>query len=205
MKLKISYLWAKFCKKIRGSAIINSTIHKTSKVEAGSNIVNSSFGRYSFCGYDCTIVNCDIGAFCSIASNVVIGEFNHPMDWVSMSPVFYAGRDSVKKKFSNHCVDKNKRTVIGNDVWIGERALIKEGVTIGNGAVIGMGSVVTKDVEKYTIVAGNPSRVIRKRFDDHTIAKLSQIKWWEYSGQQLSQYAPYVTNPSDFIEEVEKK
>ena len=61
--MNLVYLWAKMCKKIRGSAIINSRIHKTSKVEAGSNIHNSSMDRYSFCGYDCTIVNCDIGAF----------------------------------------------------------------------------------------------------------------------------------------------
>jgi acetyltransferase-like isoleucine patch superfamily enzyme len=203
--MNLVYLWAKMCKKIRGSAIINSRIHKTSKVEAGSNIHNSSMDRYSFCGYDCTIVNCDIGAFCSIANNVSIGQFDHPMEWVSMSPVFYEGRDSITKKFSTHYVNKGKRTVIGNDVWIGEGALIKAGVTIGDGAVIGMGSVVTKDIDKYTIVAGNPATIIRKRFDDQTIEVLSQIKWWEFSEEQLYKYAQYFNNVPAFIKEVVKE
>ena len=96
--MTISYLLAKVLKKIRGSAIVNSKIHKTSKVESGSHIVNTVFDRHSFCGYDCEIFNCDIGSFCSIANNVIIGGGMHPIDWVSTSPVFYEGRDSVKLK-----------------------------------------------------------------------------------------------------------
>lgn len=67
------YIWAKMFKKIRGVAIKNSTIDKTSKVESGSQVVSSTFGRHSFCGYDCQIINCDVGSFTSIANNVVIG------------------------------------------------------------------------------------------------------------------------------------
>jgi acetyltransferase-like isoleucine patch superfamily enzyme len=203
--MTLSYLWARLCKKIRGSAVINSRFHKTSKIEAGSNIINTTFGRYSFCGYDCTIVNCDVGAFCSIASNVIIGGARHPMEWVSMSPVFYKGRDSITKKFSNHNRGSEKRTSIGNDVWIGENALIKAGVRIGDGVVIGMGSVVTKDVPPYAIVAGCPAKVIRKRFDDHIIDKLLKIKWWDFDEVFLQKYAKYVMCPDDFIREVEQE
>ena len=203
--MTLSYLWAKLYKKLRGSAILNSKINKTSKVEAGSCIVNTSFDRYSFCGYDCTIVNCDVGAFCSIASNVKIGGARHPMEWVSTSPVFSSNKDSVKKKFSRHLKNDDKRTIIGHDVWIGESVLIKGGVIIGNGAVIGMGSVVTKDVPPYAVVAGCPARIIRKRFDDHIIDKLSLIKWWEFDEIRLMKYAKYVTNPQDFINAVEKE
>lgn len=204
MSLKPSYIWAKLNKKLRGTAIINCKIHKTSKVEAGSNIIDSTFDRYSFCGYDCTIVNCDVGAFCSIADSVSIGDFNHPMKWVSMSPVFYSGRDSVTKKFAEHQVAKPKRTRVGNDVWIGKNTLIKAGITIGDGAVIGMGSVVTKDVDRYTIVAGNPAKIIGKRFDDEVIETLGEIKWWEYSDRQLKIYAPYITEPLAFIKKVKE-
>lgn len=199
----LTYLWAKVLKKIRGSAIINSKIHKTSKVEAGSHIVNSTFDRHSFCGYDCEIVNCEVGAFCSIANNVVIGGGMHPMDWVSMSPVFYAGRDSVTAKFSTHERDKDKRTVIGNDVWIGEKVLIKQGVRIGHGTVIGMGSVVTKDVGDYAIVAGTPAKEIRKRFNHDIAQRLLAIKWWEFSDEKLHEFAPYFTKPLEFIKAVE--
>lgn len=198
------YLWAKLWKKIRGSAILNSKIDKTSRVEAGSHIVNSSFGRYSYCGYDCQIINCDIGSFCSISSNVVIGGSQHPMEWVSTSPVFREGKDSIKKKYSEHEFEDNKRTIIGHDVWIGQNVLIKRGVTIGVGSVIGMGSVVTRNVEPYTIVGGCPARVIRKRFDDYIIDKLQEIKWWNFNDEELQEYAKYFTNPSNFIKKVNK-
>jgi acetyltransferase-like isoleucine patch superfamily enzyme len=203
--MKLSYLWAKLHKKIRGCAIINSKIDKTSKVEAGSSIASTTFDRHSFCGYDCTIVNCEVGAFCSISNNVVIGGARHPMEWVSMSPVFSSRRDSVKKKFSKHDKGETPRTYIGNDVWIGEKALIKAGVLIGDGAVIGMGSVVIKDVPPYAIVAGCPAKIIRKRFDDDIIEKLLKIKWWAFDDALLERYAEYVTSPEDFIQEVEKK
>lgn len=202
--MKVSYLWAKVLKKLRGSAVINSQIHKTSKIESGSHVVNSNLDKHSFCGYDCELVNCDVGAFCSIANNVIIGGGKHPMEWVAMSPVFYEGKDSVKTKFSTHKREAVKRTEIGNDVWIGRNALIKQGVTIGNGAVIGMGSVVTKDVEPYAIVAGNPARVIRKRFNDNTIKKLLEIKFWNMDEILLKELSQYINNPELFIEKVKK-
>lgn len=194
----------KLTKKLRGSAIVNSRIHRTSKVESGSHIVNTTFDRYSFCGYDCEIVNSDIGSFCSIAGHVVIGGAEHPMEWVSMSPVFFEGRDSVRAKFSTHQREATRRTIIGHDVWIGEHALIKQGITIGNGAVVGMGSVVTKDVEPYAIVAGCPAKVIRKRFDDDIIDSLQEIRWWEFGLEELRRYAEYFTSPTEFIDKVTK-
>ena len=86
--MKIIYYWSKFFKKLKGKAVVNSSIHETSKVEAGSEIVNSTFDKHSFCGYDCEIINCDIGSFCSIANRVIIGGGMHPMHWVATSPVF---------------------------------------------------------------------------------------------------------------------
>lgn len=202
--MKIEYYWSKIVKKFHGRAIKKSVIHKTSKVEAGSHIVNSNFGKHSFCGYDCEIINTNIGAFCSIANNVKIGGGMHPIDWISTSPVFYVGRDSVKTKFSNHKRKNVKTTIIGNDVWIGEGAIIKQGVEIGDGAVIGMGSIVTKDVLPYTIVAGNPAKLIKNRFDDNTINKLLKIKWWNFDETTLKKFAKYFNNPTTFFKEYEK-
>ena len=199
----IIYIWVKLLKKLRGSAIKSSTIHKTSKIESGSNIVSTTMARHSFCGYDCEITNTNIGSFCSIANGVIIGGGMHPVDWVSTSPVFYEGRDSVKAKFSVHKREEVKKTIIGHDVWIGQNVLIKQGVKIGTGAVIGMGSVVTKDVESYTIVAGCPAKSIRKRFDEITIIKLLDSKWWELKDEQLHEYSKFIKNPNEFIEAVE--
>ncbi len=200
--MKLPYYWAKLFKKIRGKAIKNSQIHKTSKVEAGSEIVNSTFDKHSFCGYNCEINSCDIGSYCSIANNVIIGGGMHPMDWVSMSPVFYKGRDSVKAKFSEHKREPVKRTIIEHDVWIGQNVLIKQGVKIGTGAVIGMGSIVTKNVEPYTIVAGSPARIIRKRFDAEIINSLFDSKWWELSDKELQELGPYIKEPQEFLKQL---
>lgn len=194
---------AKFLKKIRLRSITNSFIDSTSKVEAGSTIVNSSFDKYSFCGYDCQIINTTIGSFCSIANNVIIGGAMHPIHWVSTSPVFYKGRDSVKKKFSNHLRPEDQRTVIGHDVWIGQNALIKQGVNIGTGAVIGMGSVVTKDVDDYSIVAGNPAVLIRKRFDDETVKKLLESEWWNKNDKQIQEFGKYISDPIELFKHLE--
>ena len=195
----IKYIWSKIFKKIRSSAIKNSTIHRTSKVESGSSFINSEMGKHSFCGYDCDISNATIGSFCSIANGVVIGGGMHPINWVGTSPVFYEGRDSVKAKFSKHKREKIKNTTIGHDVWIGQNVIIKQGINIGTGSIIGMGSIVTKDIPPYSIYAGNPAKLIRERFDKKTIDKLLKIEWWNFDDAKLMNYAQYFTNPDKFI------
>lgn len=200
--MRMEYYWNKLLKKIRGKAVKNSTIHKTSKIEAGSQVVNTQMDRYSFCGYDCKIINCEVGAFSSIADNVVIGGAQHPLKWVSTSPVFYAGKDSVKKKFSDFGRAEDPRTVVGNDVWIGERALIKGGITIGDGAVVGMGAVVIHDVKPYEIVAGVPAKHIGFRFGEEIIKQLIEVKWWDLSETIISKYANSIQNPELFLKEL---
>ena len=85
-------------------------------------------------------------------------------------------------------------TVIGNDVWIGQNAVLLPGVTIGDGAIIGANSVVGSDVAPYTIVAGNPAKVIRKRFDDELIDLLLQFKWWDKSIDEIDTLIPLLTS-----------
>lgn len=192
---QLGYLYARLLRKLRGSAVRGSRIHATSKVESGSTVVDSSFDRHSFCGYDCSILNADIGAFCSIAGSVTIGGAHHPVEYVSTSPVFLSHRDSVRAKFSQHDYLPRTRTHVGNDVWIGERVLVRAGVRIGDGAVVGMGSVVTRDVPDYAIVAGNPARLLRMRFDEDVVAGLLRLRWWECSDAELRRLAPLFTDP----------
>lgn len=199
-----SFLFAKLFKKMRLSAIKNSAIHRTSKVESGSLVYNTEMGKHSYCGYDCEIINSKIGNFTSIANNVVIGGSNHPMNWVGMSPVFYEGRDSVKKKFSKFKLDDSKKTHIGNDVWIGRSAIVLGGVKINDGAVVGAGSVVTKEVPHYAIVAGNPAKIIKYRFDEETIRQLISINWWSLPDEELSHYAHTIKDVKLFIDTISK-
>ena len=197
--MKLVYYWAKLMKKLRSSAIVNSDIDKSSKVESGTQFVNSTMKKHSFCGYDCDINHADIGSFCSIANGVVIGGGMHPVERLSTSPVFYEGRDSVKAKFSTHIRKCNEKVIIGHDVWIGQNALIKQGVNVGVGSVIGMGSVVTKDVIPYSIVAGNPAKIIRMRFTDDVVDKLVMSRWWDLEDTVLEQLGEYSEEPEIFL------
>lgn len=199
------YILSKVIKKIRLYSIKNSTIDKNSKIESGTNFINSSMARHSFCGYDCSILNTEIGAFCSIASNVKIGGVAHPVHFVSTSPVFLSHKDSIKAKFARHDYLPIVKTTVGHDVWIGEGAFIKAGVRIGTGAVVGMGAVVTKDVPPYAIVAGNPARVIRYRFSDEMIQSLIATAWWDKSDAELTLLGSCINDPEQFVKKAATK
>lgn len=201
----IQNLIYKIIKKSRWFGLQKSCIHNTSKAESGSFLYNSTMDRYSFCGYDCEIMNTTIGSFCSIANSVIIGGGAHPIEWVSTSPVFYAGRDSVRAKFSEFERTPVLQTIIGNDVWIGQNSLIKQGVLVGDGAVIGMGSVVTKNIPPYAIVAGNPAKILRYRFDMEMCNLLLESKWWEMSDDILLEISQNIRNPKEFISQLNSK
>lgn len=205
MRHHLMRVLAKLLKKARLSAVKNSVIHPTSEIESGTTFYGSQMDRHTFCGYDCDVYCADIGSFTSIANGVVIGGGRHPMEWVGMSPVFYEGRDSVKAKFSSHRREPVKRVVIGHDVWIGRAAIVLPGVAIGNGAVVGAGAVVTKSVPPYGIVAGNPARLIRYRFDDSVVARLIASQWWTLGDEDLHKLGLYANDVEKFLEIIERK
>lgn len=199
--MNLKYFWYKFVTKIKGVAVANSKIDRDAKIEADSVFVGSEINRFSYCGYGCYIINTKIGSFCSISDNVSIGGGQHPLEWVSTSPAFYHGRDSISKRMASLDYDmRDLCTTIENDVWIGRGAYIKSGVVIGNGAVIGMGSVVTKSVEPYSIVAGNPAKVIGQRFDNKTIEKLINIQWWTWNERKLREISPLFNDVEKLFE-----
>jgi len=127
-----------------------------------------------------------IGKFCSIAWNVTVYlGGNHRTDWIAMYPFPTPdGRWPGAEGIEDYLTTRGD-VIIGNDVWIGSDVIILSGVTVGDGAVIGAGSVVTADVEPYAIVAGNPARVLKKRFSDEVIGKLLEIRWWDWPYEKI--------------------
>lgn len=130
-----------------------------------------------------------IGKFCSIADDVKIFlGGNHRMDWITTYP-FSALKEEwpEAKDVKGHPATKGD-VVIGNDVWIGYGATILSGVKIGNGAVIGAMAVVSKDVEPYSVVVGNPALEVKKRFSKDVIEKIENLKWWDWSDSEIRKY-----------------
>lgn len=136
-----------------------------------------------------------VGKFCQIATGVefVMNDANHQMNCVSTFPFYTLEGWNMKTPEPSDMPFKGN-TVIENDVWIGQNAVIMPGVHIGNGAIIGTNSVVASDVEPYTIVAGNPAKPIRKRFDDELIQMMQNLKWWDKSVEEIDNLIPILTN-----------
>lgn len=164
----------------------------------GNNKVrNISIGKHSYVSFNSIVYHTEIGNYCSIGPNVVIGYGDHPINIISTSPHIYLNDRIFNSEEINGFLDPHfKKVKIENDVWIGANVFIKNGVRIGNGAIIGAGSVVLKDVKDYEIVGGIPSKLIRKRFNDSIVSLLLEIKWWELDFEILKLYADVIKNPN---------
>lgn len=144
-----------------------------------------------------------IGKFCQIAAGVefVMNGANHRMNTVTTFPFnIFEGWEAEAPALSE--LPLKGDTVVGNDVWIGQNATILPGVHIGNGAIIGLNSTVASDVEPYTIVAGNPARLIRRRFDEELTALLLELRWWDKSVSEIKELIPLLTSSDlDYVKE----
>ncbi len=162
---------------------------------------DTSLGRCTYVGRESQVYHAQIGAFTCIGPDVIIGPGEHPTkDFVSSHPMFY----STLAQSNPVIVDKNlfeefATTYIGNDVWIGGRAILKTGVRIGNGAIIAAGAVVSKDVQPYSIVGGIPAKLIRYRFSPEQIAILEEEKWWQRDLEWLIEHKNEFVHIDSFI------
>lgn len=153
-----------------------NTIYKYARLR------DSELGDFSYVARNCQIYNTKIGKYTCIGPNVSTGMGAHPSsEFVSSHPLFYStlGQSSGLVIVEKNLFEEFPSTVIGNDVWIGNSAIIKYGVKIGDGAIIGSGAVVTKDVEPYSIVGGVPAKIIKYRFSKEQISFLQEFKWWD--------------------------
>lgn len=200
MEYNVSFFDKIYCfvlRKIRGTKKLPKCVLKKSYKKYGRL---DSLGRYFFDKYTGIPVGRytygyqylsndnvkSIGAFCSIAEGQLIVPNDHRLDWITTSPIAslkefsFVGRDYVNDYMS----EEDRKIIIGNDVWIGARCIIFEGVTIGDGAVIAAGSIIRKDVPPYAVVGG-VDKILRYRFDKETIEKLLKIKWWNWDDKDI--------------------
>ncbi|MFK7947231.1 MAG: CatB-related O-acetyltransferase [Saprospiraceae bacterium] len=135
-----------------------------------------------------------IGKFCMIASDVtfIMNGANHLTDAISTYPFAIFGAD-WQNAMDGKTYPYKGDLVIGNDVWIGYKATIMAGVTIGDGAIIAAHSVVTKDVEPYSIVGGNPAKLIKKRFSESTVQQLLESEWWNWELEKITKNVQHLT------------
>ncbi len=162
------------------STITNSEIGKHVYIGNNVEVYASSLGNHSYINSKSRLLNVNVGKFCSIASNVIFNLGIHPTNYISTHPAFYANNKNFKTFADKiYLKEENPLIKVGNDVWIGERALIMGGIKIENGAIIAAGAVVTKDVPAFSIVGGVPAKIIRYRFSSDTIDKIQNLKWWD--------------------------
>ena len=137
-----------------------------------------------------------IGKYCSLATGCtfLMNGANHPLSSFSTYP-FAIFKNGWGEGDVAQLAEQNKGdTIIGNDVWIGRDAVILPGVNVGHGAIIGARAVVSKDVPDYSVVVGNPAKIVRQRFDDQTIASLLNVAWWDWPADKITRNLDAISN-----------
>jgi len=169
---------------IMSSSIYDSQLGEGVAIHGGVSLDLVRVGNFSYIANNSKLSNVEVGKFCSIGQQVQVGLSRHPSrDFVSSYPAFYSNsNEACTQSFREDTVfdDSILRTRLGNDVWLGSNVIIPGGISIGTGAIVAAGSVVVKDVPPYTVVGGNPSRVIRRRFTDEQIDILLASEWWNW-------------------------
>jgi acetyltransferase-like isoleucine patch superfamily enzyme len=164
--------------------------HRRNFGRAAREFDNVKIGKFSYYKPGTKLLKCEIGNFCHIGDNCVIGLYGHDTTGVTTYPLKYHFDNSIRDCSQDPTSGSTRAdtAVIKNDVYIGEGVIIFAGVTVGNGAVIGSRAVVTKDVPDYCVVAGVPAKVVRKRFSDSIVDALLEIRWWNWSDIKLSKH-----------------
>jgi acetyltransferase-like isoleucine patch superfamily enzyme len=161
---------------------------------------NVVLGQYSYIGKNSNITNTEIGKFCSIGPNFCCGLGIHPVNGISTSPMFYStARQNGVSLVSKNKMEESKRTIIGNDVFVGANVTVLDGITIGDGAVVGAGAVVTKNIPPYAIAVGVPAKVVKYRFKKEQIEELAKVEWWNFDEEKLKDVEKYFFDINGFL------
>jgi acetyltransferase-like isoleucine patch superfamily enzyme len=192
----IHFIWVLLQQILNPSCTIRAaSIAKNVKLEnfvtlkEGVHLGADSVGKYTFINKN-VIVDKNtksIGRFCSIAYGVKIGLGNHPLERISTHPFSYSKKYNLVDDDTVFSSQITTKTIIGNDVWIGANAIILAGVNIGDGAVVGANSLVTRDVESYSVVMGTPANHSKYRFDEEKRKELLKEQWWNWNDSKIKE------------------
>jgi acetyltransferase-like isoleucine patch superfamily enzyme len=186
-----------------GVKIGKSTFERCNVIFENVAIYNSNIGAHTYIQKNSRVFNSNIGRFCSIASNVSIAPGLHKTSGLSTHPAFYLKDTPLAITFSEtDSIPTFSRVTIGHDVWIGENSIILDGVSIGTGAIIAAGSIVTKDVEPYSIIGGVPAKVLKYRFSDEIISEVLKSEWWNKPDTWLKENYKLFHNPIEFLSSI---
>jgi len=188
-----------------GTKLDNCILESYSRAGKYNHLYFVNLGRHTYTGQDTIIMHTNVGAFTSISWGVTVGGGEHDFNRLTSHTFLYNPYD----KLNNDKVyyDRFKKPVyIGNDVWIGANSTILRGVNIGDGAVIGANAVVTKDVSPYSIVVGNPARIVKYRFKEDIIERLLEVKWWDLDDKIIKNNCDlFAGNPThEILDKLEK-
>lgn len=172
----------------RGLLVIGRHTHYSPKV-------------FMFRGSECKV---EIGSFCSVGPGVqIIAGGIHPPHWLSTFALRI--RLHMDGAYEDGMPETRGDIVIGSDVWLGTDSVVLSGVTIGHGAIVAARSVVTRSVPPYAIVAGNPAKIVKYRFEPHIVDQLLKIAWWDWSDEKVREAVPLLSSPdaAGFLEKYE--
>jgi len=175
--------------------LFNSTLADHIELQRHASATDTRIDRFSYVGRRAYLNLVSVGAFSSIGPAVLAGLGDHPSDLGSTSPAMYSTRGQCGGSFASvDCFPERRPIVIGNDVWIGARAFIRDGVSIGDGAIVAAGAIVTRDVPPYAIVGGTPAKLIRFRYSEDVIARLLATAWWSWPDDRLREAQPLLAS-----------
>jgi len=183
------------------SEMTDTEVNKFVKIQPRYKIDKTEIEEGTYIASNSVVTFTKIGKFCSIGPNFLCGWGIHPTNGISTSPMFYSTLKQNGKSLSKvDKIEERKKIIIGNDVFIGANVVVLDGVTIGDGAIIGAGAVVSKDIPPYAIAIGCPIKIANYRFAPENIAKLLEIKWWDFDEDQLKDVEKYFFDVNIFLE-----
>ncbi len=175
---------------VHGSANLrDAKLGRFTEVKERVQFSHAELGDYSYIERHAQVIYAKIGKFCAIAANACVNALEHPIDRVSQHKITYRPNEYFVGAKLDKSFRERRRTAIvgiGNDVWIGQGAIVMPGVQIGHGAVIAAGAVVTKDVSPYAIVAGVPASFLKWRFESKISERMIALAWWDWEHDRLA-------------------